>query len=88
MQPTLDTMTVIGAILSFFNLIFGLLGYQRSKSRVVLYIGITFGLFGLSHLAILLGLKATLNTPLIIIRTAAYFLVTYAIYLVAFQSKK
>ena len=58
------------------------------KSLVALYVGVAFGLFGLSHLATLLGLKESLNAILIIIRTAAYLLVTYALFLTAFQGKK
>lgn len=88
MQFTWDTMTFINLILCIVILIFGILGYQRSKSRVVLYVGVAFGLFGLSHLATLLGLKESLNTIMIIVRTAAYLLVAYALYLAAFQDKK
>ena len=88
MQFTWDTMTFINLILCIIILIFGVLGYQRSKSRVVLYVGVAFGLFGLSHLATLLGLKDSLSALWIIVRTAAYLLVTYALYLAAFQGKK
>ena len=88
MQFSWDTMTFINLILCIVILIFGILGYQRSKSRVVLYVGVAFGLFGLSHLATLLSLKDSLSTVLIIIRTAAYLLVTYALFVAAFQGKK
>jgi len=88
MQFSWDTMTFINLILCIVILIFGILGYQRSKSQVVLYVGLAFGLFGLSHLATLLGLKESLNTILIIDRTVAYLLVTYALFLAAFQGKK
>jgi uncharacterized membrane protein (UPF0136 family) len=88
MQFTWDTLTIINLILCILILIFGILGYQRSKSRVALYVGIAFGLFGLSHLATLLGLKESWSTILIIIRTAAYLLVTYALFVTAFQGKK
>jgi uncharacterized membrane protein (UPF0136 family) len=88
MQFTWDTMTFINLLLCIVILILGIIGYQRSKSRVVLYVGTAFGLFGLSHLATLLGLKESLSALLIIIRTAAYLLVTYALYIAAFQGKK
>ena len=88
MQLSWDTMTFINLVLSIVILVFGILGYQRSKSQVVLYVGIAFGLFALSHLATLLGLKDSLNLVLIIDRTAAYLLVTYALFLAAFQGKK
>ena len=88
MQFSWDTMTFINLILCIVILIFGILGYQRSKSRVALCVGVAFGLFGLSHLATLLSLKDSLSTILIIVRTAAYLLVTYALFLAAFQVKK
>ena len=88
MQLSWDMLTFINLILCIVILIFGILGYQRSKSQVVLYVGIAFGLFGLSHLATLLSLKDSLSTILIIVRTAAYLLVTYALFLAAFQNKK
>lgn len=87
MQFTWDTMTFINLLLCIVILIFGILGYQRSKSRVVLYVGCAFGLFGLSHLATLLGLKDALNAVLIVVRTAAYLIVAYALYLAAFKGK-
>jgi len=67
--------------------VFGLIGWQRSKNLVALYIAIAFGLFGLSHLATLLSLKVILNTILILIRLLAYLLVSYAVYLMAFRKK-
>jgi uncharacterized membrane protein (UPF0136 family) len=81
-------MTFINLILCVVILILGIVGYLRSKSRVALYVGIAFGLFGLSHLATLLSLKDALSAILIIDRTAAYLLVTYALFLAAFTDKK
>jgi uncharacterized membrane protein (UPF0136 family) len=88
MQFSWDTMTFINLILCVVILILGIVGYLRSKSRVALYVGIAFGLFGLSHLATLLSLKDALSAILIIDRTAAYLLVTYALFLAAFTDKK
>lgn len=87
MQFSWDTMTFINLILCVVILIFGILGYRRSNNVRVLYVGIAFGLFGLTHLATLLNLKDSLNTILIIIRTAAYILVAYALFLAAFRVK-
>jgi uncharacterized membrane protein (UPF0136 family) len=82
-----DTTYVVNLILCIIILILGILGWKRSKSVVPLYIGIAFGLFGLSHLATLLSLKDTLNVALIVIRTLAYLIVAYALYLMAFVKK-
>jgi uncharacterized membrane protein (UPF0136 family) len=82
-----DTTLVINLVLCIVILVFGIIGWQRSKNLVPLYIGIAFGLFGLSHLATLLSLKDALNTVLILIRLLAYLLVTYAVYLMVFKKK-
>ena len=87
MQFTWNTLTFINLILCIAILIFGIIGWQRTKSRVVLYVATAFGLFGLSHLASLLGLSNVLNIPLIVIRTLAYLLVAYALFLAAYRKK-
>ena len=87
MQFVWDTQYVINLVLCIVILIFGIIAWQRSKNLVPLYIGIAFGLFGLSHLATLFSLKTALNTLLIIIRLLAYLVVTYAVYLMAFRKK-
>jgi uncharacterized membrane protein (UPF0136 family) len=85
---TWNTLTFINLILCIAILVFGIIGWQRKKSRVVLYVATAFGLFGLSHLASLLGLSNALNILLIIIRTAAYLLVVYALFLAAYGKKQ
>jgi len=87
MHFTWDTLTFVNLVLCIVILVFGIISYQRMKSRVTLYVGIAFGLFGLSHLATLLSLNTTLNIELIIIRTLAYLLVTYAMFLAAYNKK-
>lgn len=87
MQFNWDTMTFINLILCIVILIFGIIAWQKSKNRVVLYVGTAFGLFALSHLANLFGLGTSLKVVLIIIRTAAYLLVTYALFLAAYGKK-
>jgi len=82
-----DTIYGINLILCSIILIFGIVGYRRSKSTLPLYIGIAFGLFGLSHLATLLSLKEELKTILIVVRTLAYLIVVYTVYKTAFGTK-
>jgi hypothetical protein len=76
-------MYAINLLLCAIILIFGLMAWRRAKKPFPLYIGIAFGLFGLSHLASLLGQAAQLEIPLIIIRTAAYLIVVYTLYKMA-----
>jgi hypothetical protein len=82
-----DPVYVVNLILCVVILALGVVGYRRSRSVVPLYIGIAFALFGVSHLATLLGLKATLEVPLIVVRMVAYLIVVYTLYRTAFGSK-
>jgi hypothetical protein len=82
-----DPIYAINLLLCTIILIFGVIGYRRSGNSVPLYIGIAFGLFGLSHLATLLGLKNSLEAVLVVVRTLAYLIVTYALYIAAFGKK-
>jgi hypothetical protein len=81
----MDTITLVNLILCVIIVVFGCVGFKRVKDKWPLYIAITFGLFGLSHLLTLLGLKDTLEAFLIAIRTIAYLLVIYTVYRVAFK---
>jgi hypothetical protein len=83
----MNMMYVINLVLCVVIVIFGLMGWRRSGKAFPLYIGIAFGLFGLSHLATLLGQAVQLEVLLIVIRTAAYLIVVYALYKVAFGSR-
>lgn len=87
MQASWDTLTFINLILCILILVFGLISWQRTKSRVALYVGTAFGLFGLSHLATLLGLSGSLGAVLIVVRTLAYLLVAYAMFVAAYSKK-
>jgi hypothetical protein len=80
----MDTITLVNLILCIAIVVFGCVGFKRAKDKWPLYIAISFGLFGLSHLLTLLGFKETLETFLIGIRTVAYLLVLYTVYQVAF----
>ncbi len=83
----MNIVYVINLVLCVVIFIFGLMGWRRSGKVLPLYIGIAFGLFGLSHLATIVGQAAQLEVLLIVIRTLAYLIVVYAVYKVAFGSK-
>ncbi len=82
---TLDPITLTNLVLCAIILVLGIVGYKRSEEAWLLFIGIAFGLFGVSHLLTLLGLKEALTTLLIVIRTLAYLLVAFTLYWIAFR---
>jgi len=73
-------MYVVNLVLCIIILALGCWGYRKTGDRVPMYVGIAFGLFGVSHLVTLLGLKEALETVLIVIRTLAYLIVVFALY--------
>jgi CHASE2 domain-containing sensor protein len=75
-----DPIIFINLILCIIIVVLGYLIFKKSGEKLPLYIGIAFGLFGVSHAATLAGLKVPLTLPLIIIRTSAYLIVIYALY--------
>jgi len=81
----MDTITLVNLILCVIIVVFGCVGFKKAKDKWPLYIAISFGLFGLSHLLTLVGLKEALTGFLIGIRTVAYLLVIYTLYRVAFR---
>jgi hypothetical protein len=83
----MNTVYVINLVMTVIIMTVGLIGWGRSKKVLPLYFGIAFGLLALSHLATILGMAASLEVLLIVIRTAAYLIIVYALYKVAFGSK-
>ena len=81
----MDPIYLVNLILCVVVVVFGCLGFKKARDVWPLYIAIAFGMFGLSHLLTLLGLKEALTVFLIGIRTVAYLLVIYTVYRVAFR---
>ena len=77
----MDAVVLVNLILCVVIVVLGVWEYTRTKSRVALYVGVAFGLFGISHLLTLLRLAGGLIAPLIIIRFLAYLTVVYALYI-------
>jgi hypothetical protein len=85
MTLVLDPIYLVNLTLCIIILILGVFGYRKKGNPVQLYVGIAFGLFGISHLATILGLKADLETFLIVVRTIAYLVVVFALYKILTQ---
>ena len=82
----MNTVAVLNLIFTIIVCALGIWGYTRKKYDVLLYIGIAYGVFAISHLLTALGLSGSLNIFIIIIRIIAYLLLIYAVYKLA--SKK
>lgn len=76
----MDLMYLVNLVLCIIIVILGYWGFKKSGDLVPLYIGAAFGLFGVSHLMMLIGLGATFESALIVIRILAYLIVIFAMY--------
>jgi hypothetical protein len=72
-------VTSINLVLCIVILALGIWAFIKKKWDVPLYIGIAFGLFGVSHALTLAGLAASLDAFVIVIRVIAYLLVIVAL---------
>ena len=71
----------VNLVLCIVIVVLGFLCFKKSGERLPAFIGAAFGLFGISHAATIAGLAASLELPLIVIRTLAYVLVIVALWL-------
>ena len=76
----MDTITIMNLVLCVVIVALAIIAYNSKKSMIALYIGATFGLFGISHLANLIAPGASLTDVLLIIRTLGYLIVIFALY--------
>jgi hypothetical protein len=83
----IDPLVATNLLLCIIILVMGIVENTKSKTHLPLYVGIAFGLFGVSHLMTLLGLATSFSVLLIVIRLAAYILVIYSLYLLIAKNK-
>jgi len=76
---SLEPIITMNFILCVAIFLLALYVYSKKKLAMPLIVGIAFGLFAISHLAVLLGLEVAWETFLIALRTVAYLLVIYAL---------
>jgi hypothetical protein len=81
MALNLDPILVANFLFAALIVIVGLLAYGKTKKDGPLYIAGAFLLFGLSHLAGILGMADALATVLLVLRIIGYLLVIAVLYL-------
>lgn len=73
-------MTLANLLLCVAIVALGVIGFRRSKHALPLMLALVFGLFGISHLLVLLGLFEELEMVVFGIRIAGYALVVFLLY--------
>ena len=76
----LDPIYIVNLILCIIIVVLGIFIYLRKGDFVPVYVGLAFGLFGISHATTILGLKAEAENFLIVIRLLAYLVIIYALF--------
>lgn len=79
MAIVLDPVTILNLVFCIIIVGLGCWEYKKKESLIALYIAITFGLFGIAHLAITLGVESS-NLFILIVRSVAYLVIIYALY--------
>jgi hypothetical protein len=77
----LELTPVANLIFCALIVILGLMAYKKTQKDSPLYIAGAFLLFGLSHLATILGIADGLATPLLVLRIIGYVLILWLLYL-------
>jgi hypothetical protein len=76
-----DPAVLVNLLLCIVILVLGYLVYRKRNSISALFIGVAFGMFGLSHLSTLLGLTLFPEVTFILLRICGYLFVVAALYL-------
>lgn len=75
----LEPILTVNFIFCMIILVMGYWGFRKFENPLLFYIGLSFGLFGVSHLAQLTGYPSN-TLVLILIRSIAYLLVIFALF--------
>ena len=71
---------MVNLVLSVVVVALAIVAYTSKKSRIAMYVGVGFALFGVSHLMALIGLAASLADVLLVVRTLGYLVIIFALY--------
>ena len=83
----MDLLSILNLVLTGALCGLAIWGYTQNKYVVLLFIAIGYGLFFIAHLLVLVGLAASLNTVLILIRVVGYVLIGIAVYKLATKKR-
>jgi hypothetical protein len=82
MTVILDPTNGVNLLLCIVILVLGYLIYRKQETISALLIGIAFGMFGLSHLSVILGLSLLSEFTFVLLRLCGYILVAAALWLI------
>ncbi len=83
-----DPINIINIFLCALIFVLGWWSYQKKKDNTFFFIGIAFGLFGVSHLLTFFGLRESLESLLLIVRIIAYLTVVLSLVRLTIKEKE
>ncbi len=78
-----EPVSLLNLIFCIIIVVLGYWAYRKRENIIAVYIAIAFALFGISHLALLLGSQSS-EVSLLVVRTLGYLVVIFALYKAAF----
>jgi hypothetical protein len=84
----MDVALLINLTFCVVIIVLGYIGYRKIGKIWPLFISISFGFYGLSHLLSLIGISDTWEPLLIVIRILGYLGTIYALYLGIFKEQE
>jgi hypothetical protein len=76
----IDPIIMVNLIFCIIILALGITSYLKMKRTWPLFIGIAFGLFGVTHLFTILDMAESLDSLMLVMRIIGYGLVLSAVY--------
>lgn len=78
-----EPVSLLNLIFCIIIVVLGYWAYRKRENIIAVYIAIAFALFGISHLAVLLGSQSS-EVSLLVVRSLGYLVVIFALYKAAF----
>jgi uncharacterized membrane protein len=75
----MDTIALVNLILCVTIVLVAVRAYMKKKTKLPLYIGGAFGLFGISHFATVIDVYSDLYDALLVLRVIGYGLVIFGL---------
>jgi uncharacterized membrane protein len=78
-DENVDTIALVNLALCVIIVLVAIWAYMKKKTKLPLYIGGGFGLFGISHFATVIDAYSSLYDALLVLRVIGYLLVIFGL---------
>jgi uncharacterized membrane protein len=75
----MDTTALVNLTLCVIIVLVAIWAYMKKQTKLPLYVGVGFGLFGISHFATVIDVYSDLYDGLLVLRVIGYLLVIFGL---------